>query len=33
MEFSDNEFEMKILNTGEAVHNMLEFVNVAGVYV
>lgn len=29
MEFGDGEFEMKILNTGEVVHNMLEFVNVA----
>lgn len=25
--------DMKILNTGEIVHNMLEFVNVAGLYV
>lgn len=33
MEFGDDEFEMKILNTGEIVHNMLEFVNVAGLYV
>ena len=33
MEFGDDEFEMKILNTGEVVHNMLEFVNVAGLYV
>ena len=33
MEFGDVEFEMKILNTGEVVHNMLEFVNVAGLYV
>lgn len=33
MEFGDGEFEMKILNTGEVVHNMLEFVNVAGLYV
>lgn len=33
MEFGDEEFEMKILNTGEVVHNMLEFVNVAGLYV
>lgn len=32
-EFGDGEFEMKILNTGEVVHNMLEFVNVAGLYV
>ena len=30
MEFGDDEFEMKILNTGEIVHNMLEFVNVVG---
>ena len=33
MEFGDDEFEMKILNTGEVVHNMLEFVNIAGLYV
>ena len=33
MEFSDGEFEMKILIIGEVVHNMLEFVNVAGLYV
>ena len=33
MEFGDGEFEMKILNTGEVVHNMLEFVNIAGLYV
>ena len=33
MEFGDEGFEMKILNTGEVVHNMLEFVNVAGLYV
>ena len=33
MEFGDGEFEMKILNTGKVVHNMLEFVNVAGLYV
>ncbi len=29
MEFGDGEFEMKILNTGEVVHNMLEFVIVS----
>ena len=33
MEFGDDEFEMTILNTGEIVYNMLEFVNVAGLYV
>ena len=33
MEFGDDEFEMRILNTGEVVHNMLEFVSVAGLYV
>ena len=33
MEFGDDKFEMKILNTGEVVHNMLEFVNIAGLYV
>ena len=33
MEFGDDKFEMKILNTGEVVYNMLEFVNIAGLYV
>lgn len=33
MEFGDNEFEIKILNTGNVVHNMLEFINIAGMYV
>ena len=33
IEFGDGEFEMKILNTGEIVHNMPEFVSVAGLYV
>lgn len=29
MDFRDEEFEAKILNTGEIVHNMREFVNIA----
>lgn len=33
MEFGDDEFEIKILNTGNVVHNMLEFINIAGTYV
>lgn len=33
MDFGDGEFEIKILNTGEIVHNMKEFVDVAGEYV
>ncbi|MEQ2371275.1 DUF4869 domain-containing protein [Blautia sp. CLA-JM-H16] len=33
MEFGDDEFEIKILNTGNVVHNMLEFINIAGMYV
>lgn len=33
MEFGDDEFEIKILNTGNVVHNMLEFINIAGIYV
>lgn len=33
MDFGEGEFEIKILNTGETVHNMREFVAVAGNYV
>lgn len=33
MNFGDGNFEMKLLNTGEMVYNMEEFVNVAGMYV
>ena len=33
MNFGDGEFEAKILNTGDAVHNMLEFVKIAGDFV
>ena len=33
MDFGDEPFEAKILNTGENVHNMLEFIRVAADYV
>lgn len=33
MDFGTEEFEAKILNTGQIVHNMSEFVNIAGDYV
>lgn len=33
MDFGDGEFEMKILNTGDIVHNMGEFVWIAGKFV
>ena len=33
MDFGEGEFEIKILNTGETIHNMREFVAVAGNYV
>lgn len=33
IEFGEREFEAKILNTGDIVHNMAEFVNIAGEYV
>lgn len=33
IEFGDEEFEIRILNTGETIHNMLEFINIAGKYV
>ena len=32
-DFGEKEFEAKILNTGDIVHNMSEFVNIAGEYV
>lgn len=33
MGFGNNDFEIKILNTGDTVHNMEEFVRIAGNYV
>ncbi len=33
MDFGKEEFQAKILNTGEMVHNMSEFVEIAGRYV
>lgn len=33
MDFGKGEFEIKILNTGEIVHNMEQFVDIAGEYV
>ena len=33
MDFGEGKFEAKILNTGQLVHNMQEFLNVAGEYV
>lgn len=33
MHFGDGDFEMEILNTGDIVHNMLEFIEIAGEYV
>lgn len=33
MDFGEEDFEIRILNTGEIVHNMKEFVNIAGEYV
>lgn len=33
MNFGKGEFEMRILNTGEMVHNMKQFVDIAGEYV
>lgn len=33
MDFGMEDFEAKILNTGERIHNMKEFVSVAGKYV
>jgi len=33
MDFGDEPLEAKILNTGEIVHNMLEFIRIAADYV
>ena len=33
MDFGSEDFEIRILNTGEIVHNMAEFVNIAVLYV
>lgn len=33
MDFGEGEFEIEIINTGELVHNMPEFVSAAGEYV
>ncbi len=33
MDFGDGDFEIKILNTGDIVHNMEQFVRIAGKYV
>lgn len=33
MDFGNEEFEIRILNTNEMVHNMAEFVSIAGQYV
>lgn len=33
MDFGEGEFKIKILNTGEMVHNMTELINVAVLYV
>lgn len=33
MDFGDGEFEIRILNTGQVVHNMKELVPIAGLYV
>lgn len=33
MDFGEEDFEIEILDTGDIVHNMLEFVNIAGEYV
>lgn len=33
MNFGKDEFEIRILNTGEMVHNMKQFVDIAGEYV
>ena len=30
MDFGDEDFEIEILNTGDIVHNMLEYVDIAG---
>ena len=33
MDFGASKFEIKIVNTGEIIHDMTEFINVAGEYV
>lgn len=33
MNFGEDSFEAKILNTGEVVHDMLDFIKIAGQYV
>ncbi len=33
MDFGEEEFEIEILNTGDVVHNMSEFISIAGEYV
>ena len=33
MDFGEEDFEIEILNTGDIVHNMLEYVDIAGEYV
>ncbi len=33
MDFGNNEFELKILNTGDMVYNMEQFIRIAGRYV
>lgn len=33
MDFGDEDFEIEILNTGDIVHNMLEYIDIAGEYV
>lgn len=33
MDFGEGDFEIEILNTGDIVHNMLEFIEIAGEYV
>ena len=33
MDFGDEDFEIEILNTGDIIHNMLEYVDIAGEYV
>ena len=33
MDFGDEDFEAKVLNTGDMVHGMGEFVSIAGRYV
>ena len=33
MDFGNEDFEIEILNTGDIIHNMLEYVHIAGEYV